>query len=267
MVANIRSVHARIALFLNKVKFHLFFKRHPRTDEYCNSKVISVLGRRSVRNPGRDYLVFIRCDTRSNLIDDGSTRNFDIALNLYANQSKTVLAPHDYLIVGGVNKYKAAYQFIDPDLLARYTGFIFLDDDLEMTYSDLSGFLRYCEDHKLQMAQPSLTRDSYYSHEHLLNASNKGWRLVDMIEVMCPYFSREALKTVIRTFDLSYSTWGLDYIWPKVLNIKPAVVDEFVIKHTRPVDAKGAFYKYMKTIGVSPAQEAAKLRNTPLGDL
>lgn len=261
MLPNLKILFKRILLIINRAKFRLFFRRRPRAGDYCNSKLISVLVTPSSSATTRRYLAYVRSGSRLELIDDGGERNFDIALNLYADNTAAMARSYEYLIAGGVNKYKAAYQFIDRDLLDTYKAFIFLDDDLETTYSDLSGFLRYCDEHDLKLAQPSLTQDSYYSHLHLVNASNRGWRHVDMIEVMCPCFSAEALKSAIRTFDLSYSTWGLDYIWPKLLGIRPAVVDEFTIRHTRPVNASSAFYQYMREIGVSPERESKKLKN------
>ena len=73
--------------------------------------------------------------------------------------------------------------------------------------------------------------------------------------------SKGALRIAIRTFDLSYSTWGLDIIWPKLFDFDPVVVDEFTIKHSKPIDSSGAFYRYMRHIGVSPQQESIKLRS------
>jgi hypothetical protein len=83
-----------------------------------------------------------------------------------------------------------------------------------------------------------------------------------MVEVMCPYFSSDALRVALNTFDLSYSTWGLDFIWPRLLKVEPVVVDEFAIKHTRPAArSDGAFYAYLRRIGISPGREQERLRN------
>ena len=267
MVRNIKTLYRRVTLLVNRGTFHLFFKRLPANGDYCNSKRISVLISTATNINPRHYLAFIRCGAKHQLIDDGGQRNFDIALNLYAPYTDKERKGYEYLIVGGLNKYKAAYQFIDDNLLLTYKGFIFLDDDLEITYSDLNSFLSYCTDNDLQLAQPSLTRDSYCSHGHLINMSPAGCRSVDMVEVMCPYFSAEALRSAMCTFDLSYSTWGLDYIWPKLLKVTPVVVDEFTVRHTRPRSSSGKFYKYMKAIGVSPDEELKKLKNISLEKL
>jgi len=155
-----------------------------------------------------------------------------------------------------------ARQFIGSAILNRFRGFIFLDDDLEITYSQLSQFLEYCDAQGFGLAQPSLALDSFYNHGHLRNASQFGWRSVSLVEVMCPYFSSNALRSVLETFDLSYSTWGLDHIWPTLLKLETVVVDAFTIKHTKaPGGPDSPFYTYLRSIGVSPQKERAKLRN------
>ena len=208
----------------------------------------------------RPYLAIVRCGISHSLIDDGSERNFDIALNCYAEPDSIRSDDYEYLYAGGINKYKAAFQFINEAHLKQYEGFIFLDDDIEITYSHLSQFLTYCSTHGFGLAQPSLTRDSFFSHEHLVNVSRSGWRSVRMVEVMCPYFSASALRIAVRTFDLSYSTWGLDLIWPRLFEFSPVVVDEFSVRHVKAV-GRSAFYEYMRRIGVSPQQELTKLKN------
>lgn len=263
---SIRRLGRCVVLLINRIGFHLFFTRKPGSGRYCNSKLVYVSKRLAPESPPRTFLAFIRSGREFRLIDDGSERNFDIALNLYAGPDGRAPRQCEYLIAGGLNKYKAAYQFLDDRLLDSYRGIVFLDDDLEMTYSELSGFLAFCGRNALTLAQPSLSHDSYYSHPHLLNMPGGRSRNVHLVEVMCPYFSVEALKTAIFTFDLSYSTWGLDYLWPRLPGIQPVVVDAFEIRHTKPIRDKGAFYTYMRAIGISPRDEETRLRRIPLGE-
>jgi len=259
----INQVTERLALALNRLRFLLFFKSQPLKGEYCNSKRIRLLKVPPLEERTRPYLVIIRCGAEHGVINDGSERKFDLALNWYARPADSRLMDAcEYSYSGGVNKYKAARQFLNEGLLNRFRGFMFLDDDLEITYSQLNRFLEYCNDQAFRLVQPSLSSDSSYSHKHLLNAKASGWRAVPMVEVMCPYFSRPALKLALKTFDLSYSTWGLDHVWPQLLDVEPIVVDEITIRHTRPVgDSSSAFYRYMRAIGASPQRERRKLRN------
>lgn len=247
-------------LFFNRIRFRLFFKRKPGVGEYCNSKRITVHRVPAMGTEGRPYLAIVRCGSAHWLKNDHHGRNFDIALNFYANPDATCADQSEYLYVGGINKYQGAYQFLTEAVRKRYEGFMFLDDDLEITYSQLSRFMSYCSAQRFALAQPSLSKDSYFSHRRLVNAAGTGWRPVGAVEVMCPFFSRQALEQVIGTFNLSYSTWGLDTIWPRVLDIAPVVVDEFTIRHVKPMASSGAFYRYMRRIGVSPRQELTRLK-------
>jgi hypothetical protein len=263
-VAQIRRTAGHIARAIariaNRLRFHLFFKNRPADGEYCNSKRVRATKEPSDGHRHRPYLVVIRCGADHCLRDDGGQRDFDIALSLYARPSAGSLNACEYAYAGGLNKFQAARQFIDDAQLKRYRGFVFLDDDLEMSYSQLNQFVDYCWTHGFGLAQPSLTLDSAYSHRHLLNASPSGWRSVAMVEVMCPYFSEATLEVALNTFDLSYSTWGLDLIWPRLLNVSPVVVDEFTIRHTRHVGrSEGEFYAYLRRIGISPEREAHTL--------
>jgi len=263
----LRSIAGRVVLAANRLRYHLFFKSIPDDGEFCNSKRIRVYKKPANGRKHRPYLAIIRCGANHRLIDDRTERKFDIALNFYASPNdRDLLDGCEYSYSGGINKYKAAHQFLDKALLEKFRGFIFLDDDLEMTYSALNGFLEYCEANQFKLAQPSLTRDSFYSHGYLLQASRSGWRPVPMVEVMCPYFSSAALRVALNTFDLSYSTWGLDFIWPRLLALEPVVVDGFTIKHSRPVggpETDSPFYVYMRGIGVSPGKEKYRLQNLP----
>jgi hypothetical protein len=259
----INQVTELLILALNRLRFLLFFKRRPLKGEYCNSKRIRLLKVPPPEGRPRPYLVIVRCGASHGLIDDGSERKFDLALNWYERPADPRLVDAcEYSYTGGLNKYKAARQFLNEGLSSRFRGFMFLDDDLEITYSQLNQFLEYCSDRSFRLVQPSLSSDSFYSHKQLLNTKASGWRTVEMVEVMCPYFSQPALKLALKTFDLSYSTWGLDHVWPQVLDVEPIVVDEITIRHTRPVgDSDSAFYQYMRAIGASPKRERQKLRN------
>ena len=260
MLNKLKGIVKSAILLAKRLKFHLLFKSKPKAGEYCNSKLIYLYRQPTQGTKNRPYLAIIRCGVNHSLIDDCGNRNFDIALNPFASPNTLCLEHYEYLYAGGMNKYKAAYQFLNDSISNKYKGFIFLDDDVEITYSHLNDFLEYCSVHGFRLAQPSLSHDSFFSHRHLVNASKRGWRFVRTVEVMCPYFSNGALNIAIRTFDLSYSTWGLDIAWSRLFDFDPVVVDEFTIKHTQPTDSSGAFYRYMRRIGVSPQQESKRLR-------
>ena len=262
MLQRLRRILESAHLCCNRIRYYLFFKRTPLAGEYCNSKFIRMDKQPPSGKGNRPYLAIVRCGARHELVKDFSERNFDIALNIYSAKEEASWDEYEYVYTGGINKYRAAHEFITEELLDKYEGFIFLDDDLRINYSQLSLFLAYCTTNGFELAQPSLTPDSSHCHAHLVNVSQHGWRPVQMVEIMCPYFSSSALREALFTFRLSYSSWGLDLIWPRLFSFAPVVVDEFPIAHLRPTGT-GDFYRYLRSIGVSPRREMIQLRDIP----
>ena len=107
-------------LIANRIRFHILFPIRPDVGEYCNSKEINFSKSPPPGAATRRYLAIVRCGARHGLIDDGSARNFDIALNLYAKPDAECLSASEYVYSGGINKYRAAYQFIDETRLKQY---------------------------------------------------------------------------------------------------------------------------------------------------
>ena len=266
VIGRCRAATEGVVLAFNRVRFRLFFKRQLDAGRYGNTKIIRLDKAPAPLSVTRPNLVIVRCGNGHRLIDDEKGRNFDLALNFYRTPSSASATGCEYAYAGGINKFQAARQFVTDALLNQYHGFMLLDDDLEISYTELSRFLEYCSRHQLGLAQPSLTPDSCCSHQHLLNAGAGGWRAVEMVEVMCPYFSRNVMRVVLPTFALSDSTWGLDWLWPRLMDVPPIVVDDFMIRHTQPV-GEGAFYQYLRSIGVSPQRELNRLRHAPLAAL
>jgi hypothetical protein len=80
--------------------------------------------------------------------------------------------------------------------------------------------------------------DGYVSHNITLPVINNILRYTNFVEVLAPLFSLEALLKVYQTFDLNYSGWGYDYLWPYLLGYpqdKIAIIDNIIMTHTRPV--------------------------------
>jgi hypothetical protein len=83
------------------------------------------------------------------------------------------------------------------------------------------------------------------------------FRDTSFVEVMAPYLSRWALSKALPTFTKSISTYGLDFVWPSLVEKRAiGVVDAFQIRHRDPVDyASGRFYKYLQSIDVDLDEE------------
>jgi hypothetical protein len=72
---------------------------------------------------------------------------------------------------------------------------------------------------------------------------------------MAPFLARDFLVEMLHSFDLTISGWGIDLYWGHHLGQRwtAGIVDEFLMRHTSPSDHdRGAFYQYLKSIGVDP---------------
>lgn len=182
-------------------------------------------------------------------------RNFDIAVRFYdrPGENEPLLEASEFVMTGGLSKFHAASLFFERcDVKDRYDGFLFLDGDLEFDVSQLSTFLSFVHAAGLDLAQPSLTRDSYCFWKMVYHQPRFLYRETSFVEVMAPYLSRDALRKTLGSFTRSISTYGLDLVWPSLIGTgRVGVVDAFQIRHKERVDhVSGSFYIYLKSIGI-----------------
>lgn len=186
----------------------------------------------------------------------GANRSFDVALNSY----KGILVeekPEWFFCEPGY-KLKAASKVL-PKISKSYEFYAFLDDDIEVTTDQLNEIFKIAKKHRLEMFQPSLTRDSFFSHPQLLQKkSNKEIRRTHFVEVMMPFFSKNALEKCLPTFSYNESSWGLDLIvWPQIVGPKNIhVVDSVAVRHTRPVQS----FTQKLSNGLTPMEEYRLIR-------
>ena len=182
-------------------------------------------------------------------------RNFDLAVRFYEETAlnEGFLSQAEFVMTGGLSKFHAASLFLEScKLMDAYEGYLFLDGDLEFDATRLSHFLSFVHAAKLDLAQPSVTRDSYCYWTMAYHQPGFVFRETSFVEVMAPYMSRFALSKALPTFKKSISTYGLDLVWPSLVGNKAiGVVDAFQVRHRDRVDhASGSFYRYLKSIDV-----------------
>ena len=119
------------------------------------------------RSPPRKFLVFVvpRSDMASPLLSLlNRDRNFDVAVRFYEapGRNESFLNGAEFVMTGGLSKFHAASQFLEEyQLGGAYEGYLFLDGDLEFDAAQLDQFLSFVHSAELNLAQPSVSRDSY----------------------------------------------------------------------------------------------------------
>jgi hypothetical protein len=129
-----------------------------------------------------------------------------------------------------------------------YSRVCVFDDDITITVSQINQLFATAEQHSLDQFAPTLTPDSFFSHQFTL-CKNKGVRKVDWVEVMMPGFTKRFVDKMLPlyndiydTYDLK-SSWGLDiHVFTRVntsINGRCAVIDDIVVKHHRRICSGG----------------------------
>lgn len=198
----------------------------------------------------------------------GAEPNFDVFLSYFGDEPDKFRDQATYYeqVKGG--KWPILHRIITEhwDLISRYSAVWLPDDDLLTNAHDINKMFAFMQAFDLSLAQPALSLDSYFSHSSLLQQTNSVLRFTNFVEVMAPIFSAEALKQLRNTFGESPSGWGLDNLWPLLLDNsnkrKIAILDAVPVVHTRPLG--GELYK--KNPELSPERDVEKLMQQ-YGDL
>ncbi len=188
----------------------------------------------------RPYLVIVRAGEKSlhrNWL--GENRNWDLIVSWYGDQTYEPVADETVIAIKGgagdglFKTFKAL-----PELIDRYEYFWLPDDDIEADCTSISRLFEITAQHHLELSQPALTHNSYFTHPHTLVCPSFSLRYTTFIEVMAPCLSRGRLKSVLPLFRDHASLFGVDAIWARLdadNRCKAAIIDAVQVRHTRPI--------------------------------
>ena len=167
-------------------------------------------------------------------------RNWDLCISYYGKDLSRA-GPSEYLTHQPTQrKFQALYDLFDPSSpLWNYDRIWFPDDDLRTNWLDINRLFHLSRKFGLLLSQPSLRPgpDCFIGHDIVAQRPHSLLRFVDFVEVMCPLFSRDALRICVGTFRDSISGFGLDSLWPSLLGqprSRTAIIDAVSLVHTRP---------------------------------
>jgi len=179
----------------------------------------------------------------------GGERNFDLYLSYYGADPDKFSEDAEYWYGRKGPKWPILADHVREDaaIFEAYEAVWLPDDDLLIDAKQISRMFEYFSLFGLALGQPALSHDSYYSHSVLLHDSRYLVRYTNFVEVMAPILSRESMRVLSTTFDQSRIGWGLDYLWPYLLekaSVKGriGIIDAVTMVHTRPAGG-GDLYK------------------------
>jgi len=169
-----------------------------------------------------------------------SNPNFDLVLLYYGDNEDTALSytkDTDHVYQAKGFKWWLIKSFIEsnPELIAQYNYIWFPDDDIDISTENIINLFKISKEYNLWLCQPALL--GYISHKITCPQDNTLLRYTNFVEIMCPLMNLDTLLKLKETFDVNYSSWGLDGVWPYLLNHpqdKIAIIDSITMIHTKP---------------------------------
>lgn len=124
------------------------------------------------------------------------------------------------------------------DMNYEYLGI--LDDDQEISISGINKMLSTARAIDADMFQPSVTKDSFYSHKRFLNNGTNKPEAIDWVEIMSPFLKKQLFEAGNPFYNENISSYGIDmYLFPylqrKLGMNKAFLMHETTVKHNKPV--------------------------------
>ena len=213
--------------------------------------------------PKHRRLVFVRAGDDSlhpQWIDPKIERNWDLFVSYYDN-TKTEDKSADFFVAGGLSKFQHLKELIkeNPDFFFHYDYIWVVDPDVAISPQGIENLFDISTNYHLAISQPSLSHNSFINHPITAHHPSFILRRTNFVEVMCPMFSRNALRVCWESFDKSISSFGLDVLWSYLLNpeqVPFAVIDEVQAKHSKPLDIQnGAWYQFLREHNIDHRKE------------
>ncbi len=215
--------------------------------------------------PKRKNLVVVRAGKNSlhpRWLEGAGDRSWDLVVSLFDPQAVFDHGDDVRVTLCSGGKWDGLFTTLNaPGALSGYDYVLLPDDDLDMKAADIEAIFAAMRRYDLDVAQPALTWDSYFSHFSVLACPGFTLRYVNFVEIMAPCLRREVLEKILPDFAHTMSGFGLDYVWCRLSDNplgRAAILDSVAIRHTRPIGR--VLRGHMAKRGVVAEDEEAVLR-------
>ena len=197
-------------------------------------------------------------------------KDWDLAISYYGSNQRETFPEASYVHRFRGGKWDGLYEFFSsyPDILNRYDYFWLPDDDIQTDADTINRLFARTEHYNLELAQPSLAINSYFSNLLTVRCRCFSMRYTNFVEVMVPVIARSLLMKIIPYLKGTQSGFGLDYMWHRLASdptTKVGIFDEISVFHTRPVGGTTATEQQKERAG--RLSEAMGSVQTPRGDV
>lgn len=207
-------------------------------------------------------LAVVRCGDKSlHRSWSGNDRRFDVAISYFGDDLQREFPEASFVHRGKGGKWDGLYDFFQqyPETLQAYDYFWFPDDDISASAADINRLLAVGQRYGLQVFQPSLDSQSYYSHLITLQHPSFDLRFTNFVEIMVPVVSKAILLQTLGLLKETKSGFGMDFLWPRLASEntgsseRVAIIDSVTVCHTRPVG--GSLHTLIRKAGGNTAND------------
>jgi len=164
--------------------------------------------------PSSPYLVYTSAGHRSNIKKwVTGKKNFDLWVTQYEGESDYHRSVADFYNERKGGKYPNLHDIYNRwgELLTPYRAIFVLDDDIELSASQISQLFRILERYKLVLLQPGFLSVGKISHEVTKANHFRFARLTNFVENCVPLFSKPILDRFMATYDPGLIAFGTDW--------------------------------------------------------
>ena len=197
-------------------------------------------------------------------------RNWDLLVSWYAETPDWENSKGEGVVFHKGNKLSPLKNYWEQGWFDEYDYIWFPDPDLEIDGTDIDLLFSSMKLFDLDLAQPSLSANSFTSHPITLQRQGRILRYTTFVEVMQPCFSKSALSTCATCFDDNQFMWGIDHVWSKLLGYpdkKIAILDKISSRHSQPVGSSYDIQSAYREMFLTLSKYEVCVRMDVLGEL
>jgi hypothetical protein len=143
-------------------------------------------------------------------------------------------------------KFENIHRFLTEQDWSQYDSIGMIDDDVLTTPADIQAVFAMGRHHQFDLWSPAMGEGSYISHRATAQQPDYDFRISNVVEIMCPFWTRRALEACLPDFvdAPNKQGYGLEYSWEALLESHNgrtkfggwvAIVDKYPMVHTKPV--------------------------------
>lgn len=209
----------------------------------------------------RRNLVVVRAGDNSlhpKWLEGAENRSWDLIVSYFGDDMNKYRRPDVTRMESKGPKWPALKALLDSEasLVYQYERIWLPDDDIDCTALDIEHMFEMSAECQLDLCQPALTENSYFSYGITVRNPVCRMRFTNFVEPMIPCFERGFLKRCTPTMAVNLSGWGIEFLWAKIareVSATIAILDAVSMRHTRPIGA--ANYGALRERGITAGGE------------